>query len=314
MESNSVAGGSAPSSAEMTPAQRLMALHQNHQPTMEDVVDESDLPRSMPTPISTPEARTDSTATDVPSTMSAKAAGKQRAQETPAANGTAFATNAKIQLDMQSEEAFPSLGAPKASSAASSTWSSKPASVRRSNGIHDSTAAVSTSSGASTPMSGHRAEAQSRSASLPMAIPGRHTQDMRIELSQLKQKADLKKPITELLRDLNKRSKAKVEMKSGPGVVIFTGQGPSSEVVVQALKDVAAEVSAKVCTVLCPFRIIAVMLTTDSKMSKCLSKRHSDHRSSGSRAPRFKQSSRNPALVYKCQEPRFCPLTWTMTQ
>lgn len=251
MESTSNSAVAADSSAptEMTPAQRLMALHaeaQAHQPTVEEVVDEDDLAHPPPT-LSTPSQNAVDSA--APSTMSAKAAGKQRAQDTTSNNNDGSKSTAKAPLDMQSEEAFPSLGAPKAKNPTTSAWSSKPASVGKSNGVNGASFATNASSGASTPVSAGLATRnvqQPRNVAQPMAIPGRHTQDMIIQTSQLKSKADLKKPIPELLRDLNKRSKAKVEMKSGPGVVIFTGQGPSSELVVQALKDVAAEVSAKV--------------------------------------------------------------------
>lgn len=234
----------------MTPAQRLMALHaetQAHQPTVEDVVDEEDLTR--PPPSSLPPSNQVAQHTGTPVAMSSKAAGKQRAPETFAASNNASAANARVQLDMQSEEAFPSLGAPKTKNAAASAWSSKPKSVANSNGVNGASSSDDGNPGIMTPKSagfGPRVVPSAREAAIPMVIPGRHTQDMRIETTQLKSKADLKKPIPELLRDLNKRSKAKVEMKSGPGVVIFTGQGPSSELVVQALKDVAAEVSAKV--------------------------------------------------------------------
>ena len=232
----------------MTPAQRLMALHsetQAHQPTVEDVVDEEDL--AHPPPSSSQPSNQDVEHPRV--AISSKAAGKQRAPETSTVHNDASAAKARVQLDMKSEEAFPSLGAPKTKNAAASAWSSKPASVVRSNGVNGTSSSENGNPGTLTPQAagpGSQVAPSARDSAIPMVIPGRHTQDMRIETSQLKSKGDLKKPLHELLRDLNKRSKAKVEMKSGPGVVIFTGQGPSSELVVQALKDVAAEVSAKV--------------------------------------------------------------------
>jgi hypothetical protein len=56
----------------------------------------------------------------------------------------------------------------------------------------------------------------------------------------------LKKPVRDILRDISKRSKATVDLRSGPnGSVIFEGKG-SVEAVRQALKEVAQQVGSKV--------------------------------------------------------------------
>ena len=79
-----------------------------------------------------------------------------------------------------------------------------------------------------------------------MSLPGRHTEDMKLFSHQLKTKSQLKKPIPEVLRDINKKSKAKIEMRSMGDAVIFHGQGPNNESVRRALREIAAEVGAKV--------------------------------------------------------------------
>lgn len=62
-------------------------------------------------------------------------------------------------------------------------------------------------------------------------------------------RSQLKKPVNDILRDINKRSKATVEMKAGGpgGVVVFEGSGPVDAVRV-ALKEVATQLCSKVRT------------------------------------------------------------------
>lgn len=56
----------------------------------------------------------------------------------------------------------------------------------------------------------------------------------------------MKKPLRDILRDISKRSKANVAMRSGPsGSIIFEGKG-SVDAVRQALKEVAQQVGSKV--------------------------------------------------------------------
>jgi hypothetical protein len=78
----------------LTPAQKLMQEHADHHVTVEDVEDEDELahPQSSAEP-----------AADVPAPLSEKAAGKQKAEDAPAAPK-------KPALNTSSEEAFPALG------------------------------------------------------------------------------------------------------------------------------------------------------------------------------------------------------------
>lgn len=214
-----------------TPAQKLearLAQEESHRPTVEDVPDEDDLAHPAPS-----------------ATLSEKAAGKQKAQdgEPPKKSG------ANPPLNIQSEEMFPGLGAPKAHTpaAVSSAWGRKPASVSA-NGVNG--AAVSNgSSRASTPASGI-ATPTTPSVRGPgpqtMSLPGRYVESISLAPSQMIPRQQQKKPMQDVIRDINRRSKAKVEMKPGNmGNIVFQGTGPV-DAVRSALRDVARELGSKV--------------------------------------------------------------------
>jgi len=59
-------------------------------------------------------------------------------------------------------------------------------------------------------------------------------------------RTDLKRPIADLLKDINRKSKAKVDMRRGNGTLIFQGQGPSIDSVHEILREVAAQLGQKV--------------------------------------------------------------------
>jgi hypothetical protein len=202
----------------LTPAQKLMQEHDHHV-SIEDVPDEEDLAHPAP-----------STAkSDAP--LSEKAAGKQKADDTPAPK--------KPALNTSSEEAFPALGPVKPrAQAVAPTWGKKPAAVTSNSPNGDAA-----TNGASAPAG--------RGPALPsMNIPGKHTERISFSANQLTPRQQLKKPVNEIIREINKRSKAKLEYRSGPsGTVIFESTGPV-EAVRQTLKEIANEVGSKVCCVL----------------------------------------------------------------
>lgn len=206
----------------LTPAQKLMQEHDHHA-TVEEVVDEEDIAHPPPSAKST---------ADEP--LSEKAAGKQKATDAPAPK--------KPSLNTSSEEAFPALGPvkPRAQAPVAPTWGKKPASVT-SNGVNGGAASHATS-GASTPAS----LPIGRGPALPsMNIPGKHTERISFSPNQLTPRQQLKKPVNDIIRDINRRSKAKLEYKSGPGgTVIFESTGPV-EAVRQTLKEIANEVGSK---------------------------------------------------------------------
>ncbi|KAK3214656.1 hypothetical protein GRF29_19g898359 [Pseudopithomyces chartarum] len=230
MASEVVATGS--SAEGLTPAQQLMQQHDHHA-TVEDVVDEDDVAPGQSS--AAPQSETTETSA---TPLGEKAAGKQKADGT-----TKKATNAT--LNTASEEAFPALGAvkPRAQAAVAPAWGKKPASLAA-NGINGSGSA----SRASTPASGPATPASlpaSRGPALPsMALPGKHKEHISFYNSDLKPVRDLKKPIPQIIHDINKRSKARLERRETPNGVAFEATGPSKDVR-QALVDVANEVLAK---------------------------------------------------------------------
>ncbi|USW48165.1 Putative K domain-containing protein [Septoria linicola] len=228
-------GSSSSATDGMSAAERLMHAHKV---TVEDAADE-DLP-SAPADASaaTAGAGTDSELNDNGS-IGSKAAGKKPARDAPAAKAN------KSALDTQSEELFPSLGAPKAPSAGSSMWSKKPAAVGNANGtanvrsVNVPAGAGKQASGLPNPSAGiQRGPAQ-------VSLPGRNSEQVVIPASFMTPRAQLKRPVADILRDINKRSKANVEMKSGPGgSYIFEGTGPTDAVRI-ALKEVASQLCSK---------------------------------------------------------------------
>jgi hypothetical protein len=160
--------------------------------------------------------------------LSEKAAGKQKAEEPAPAPK-------KPALNTQSEEAFPALGPVKPRAQAPvPTWGKKPAAVT-SNGANGT-------SGASTPSG----PAIRGPAVASMNLPGKHTERIFFSTAQLMPRAQLKKPVTEIIRDINRRSKARLEQKTGPhGQIIFEATGPV-DAVRESLKEIANEVGSKV--------------------------------------------------------------------
>ncbi|MCJ1364441.1 hypothetical protein MMC16_003552 [Acarospora aff. strigata] len=255
-----------------SPAEQLMKKHaadESHRATIEDVVDEEDLAHPPPSAhLQDSTSSPPSAPVPQPSqeSMSEKAAGKQKAREEPVGDKDTTDTG-RAMLDTKSDEAFPSLGPgpkPRAVAPVTSAWGArKPASVANAatNGVNGHASepprSSTTSSRASTPASGMLTPSSvapsaaqqpqpSRGATPQvLSMPGRHTERIQFAPSQLMPRNQLKKPVMDVLRDINKRSKATVEMRPGPGGVInFEGRGPT-DAVRQALKEVAKELGSK---------------------------------------------------------------------
>ncbi|KAF2494536.1 hypothetical protein BU16DRAFT_539816 [Lophium mytilinum] len=245
MTSEVAANGSASAPEALTPAQLLAEKHaadESHRPTIEEVVDEEDIEHPPPSL----KLQADGSSETLP-VLSEKAAGKQKAKDPekkPAANAP---------LNTQSEELFPALGPAKPRGApVPSAWGKKPASVTTNgvNGSANGLASSNASSRASTPAAGTPGFAPSAAAAhrvnLPgMLLPGKHAESITFAPSQLLPRNQLKKPVNEILRDINRKSKARVEYKQGNGGhIIFEGTGPV-EAVRNALKEVANELGSK---------------------------------------------------------------------
>lgn len=211
----------------LSAAQKLLQRHV----TVEDTVDEADLNHPLP-PVSSSilESKDDAPAPGWVPPVSAKAAGKQKEQSKPL-------------LDTQSEELFPGLGAaPKARQPTTTTptWGAK------TNG----TSGVS-SNGRSTPQSGintptSASQAATRGAPRKMEIPGQVQERIFLEKNQMLPRPQLKKPLPDILKDINRKSKkVNVTLSAGENGTTFYATG-SSEAALQALRDVVAQVGAKV--------------------------------------------------------------------
>ncbi|KAH0255107.1 hypothetical protein KCU91_g17643, partial [Aureobasidium melanogenum] len=123
----------------LTPAQRLAEKHDDHKPTVEEVVDEEDIIHPPPSA----------------SVTASSSAGPSTAPTPAPESAPAPAPKKSSVLDTQSEELFPSLGASKPrSSAGPSPWSKKPAAVANANGLHNGQVANNAPSRSSTPASG----------------------------------------------------------------------------------------------------------------------------------------------------------------
>ena len=251
-------GLSSPPTNTMSAAEKLQAKHEAnaaHSPMVEEVVDEEDIQHPAPSMQNVGNPNLEATVGVPAEVLSEKVAGKQKADPEP----TAVSTKAKtpVSLNTQSDEAFPALGSgpkPAAQSPAAMAWGAKkPSAVHTgANGTNGHVPSV-TSSRASTPTSGvltpttPSANFQARGMSMPhhMPIPGRNSEQIQFAPSQLLPRNQLKKPLQEIVRSINKSSKANVEMKTGPnGNIIFRGTGPV-DATRQALKDLAKEVGSK---------------------------------------------------------------------
>jgi hypothetical protein len=236
-------------SSELSAAQKLMQKHDDaHQATIEDVPDEEDLkhgeqPKSSNILESTEE---NAPAPGWVAPMSAKAAGKQKVEELPGKE------NKKL-LNTQSEELFPGLGPakPKQPPSVVPVWNIKKPSA--SPPTNDTSNGISTN-GTSTPTSGMNtppsavSQGQSRAGpALKMsALPGQVSRQMPMAQDEILPRGQLKKPLPEILKDLNKKSKANITMQTGEkGMMWFNAVGPQAAAD-QAIKDLIAQIGLKV--------------------------------------------------------------------
>ena len=251
-------------SQSLTAAERLQQKHEAdaaHRPMIEDAVDEEDIAHPPPSMNLAHGSETTHDPVEQTQPMSEKAAGKQKARDEPTEISAKSKPNGVASFDAQDQEAFPALGSgPKAPApvpAAMAWGAKKPSSLHAGvNGVNGNASFSSLSSSrASTPTSGLMTPAsnnasrgpQTHGLSMPqqMPMPGRASERIQFAPSQLLPRDQLKKPLHDVLRSINKGSKAKVEMKSGPnGNIIFEGTGPV-DAARQALKDLAKEVGSK---------------------------------------------------------------------
>ena len=206
----------------LTAAQKLMQKHDEaHQPVVEDVPDEDDL-RHGPTPVSSSvlESATDSAeAPGCVAPISSKAAGKQKAP----------ANDNRNTIDTQSEDLFPSLGG-----GSKATQSQTSAPKWGSNGLSNGTSTPT--SGVNTPTSKPR---------IPQSLAGQAQGPIFVlQPREVLGRKDLKRPIPEIIKDINKKTRANLSMTTGEGGVLrFSANGPVPDSVKhQAFRDLGAQV------------------------------------------------------------------------
>ncbi|CAK7265494.1 hypothetical protein SEPCBS119000_001540 [Sporothrix epigloea] len=223
--SSTADSGSLPSAA-----QRLLQEHSSHHVTLETVPDEEDLKheaflRAEAASETPGPAPTDAPAASWAATPSAKSVGKQKAEPAPATN-----------IDTRSHELFPELGAPKKpTSKVAPVWSAKTGGL--SNGANGSPQPAS--SGSNTPTT--------RSPGPPsLNIPGRNVSSVSLEDHQVLPRGSLKRPIPDIIKDINRKSRANITMLPPTGTRRqFNATGPP-EVAQQALRDLVQQIGAKV--------------------------------------------------------------------
>ena len=225
---------------------------ESHPPTIEDVPDESDLQHpEQPASASILEDKVKSeTANAWNPPMSDKAAGKQKEKVVVPIE------KAHKSLDTQSHDLFPELGGPKTKQAPNTVpiWGSKKTTPAAPAVVNGSSNGVSTngSSRASTPASGVATptssvgQQPSRLGPQSMALPGRHTERINLDPSQLLSRAQLRKPLPDVIKDINKKLKATVTSHTGDrGILWLTATGPEIPCR-QALQEVVAQIGSKV--------------------------------------------------------------------
>lgn len=155
--------------------------------------------------------------------LSAKAGGKQKAAEsTPVIN----------------EQHFPALGGPKkASSNTAPIWNGKM------NGANSAGNTPRTTS----PAAGSPAiSAAPRNGPPSLAIPNRNVESITLEPQHVLPRGQLKRPIPDILKDINRKSRANVNyVQQAGGKYRFDATGPQ-DLAQQALKDVVQQIGTKV--------------------------------------------------------------------
>ncbi|KAI0477860.1 RNA binding effector protein Scp160 [Xylariaceae sp. FL0804] len=208
-------------SEEGSAAARLLQKHAQNslQPTIEDVPDE-DAPISPAKPAEAP--------TWTPN-MSAKAAEKQPAK-------------APSSLDTMSQEAFPALGVPKAAAPKNNfppIWAGAKGLNGNANGTSWSTNGTPR---ASTPASG---VSTPTGVPPPVSIPGRNVETLNLPSNSVLPRNQLRRPIPDILKDINRKSRANISMLPGPsGHLKFEATGPQDKAQ-QALRDLVNQIGVK---------------------------------------------------------------------
>ncbi|KAK1782218.1 hypothetical protein QBC45DRAFT_7764 [Copromyces sp. CBS 386.78] len=148
-------------------------------------------------------------------------------------------------LDTQSRELFPELGGPKPkASVVAPIWGAKNNANGSTNGAAPANGTPQTSappSGVSTPIGSGRQGPRPH----PLSIPGRNVETMLLDPPHILPRTQLKRPLPDILKDLNRKARANVTMHAlGNGQLRFDAVGPQ-EHATQALKDLINQIGTK---------------------------------------------------------------------
>lgn len=208
--------------------------HEDHNPTVEEVPDESDLngnPHPQSEKVTLESVDESAAAPSWAATPSAKAAGKRKAEDS---------TSKKPVIDTQSSESFPGLGGSKPAAAPSfvPSWGKGPAQANgRSNGTP--------TTGASTPTSDGPALGRGAPQSLASQI---QAPLLILQKDQVLPRNQLKKPLPDLLKDINKKLRTNLTMTQGAGGVFEFRENSNQKEALkqQAIRDLGQQIGVKV--------------------------------------------------------------------
>lgn len=140
-------------------------------------------------------------------------------------------------IDTQSHEAFPELGVPKGKAPVNIApiWSAKGAKSNGSTPANGTPRASTPASGVSTPV-----------GNVPsMAIPGRHVENVYLDPQFILPRAQLKRPIPDIVKDINRRSRAVLSTSTaGNGRLRIDATGPQDKAQ-QAIRDLVQQIGTK---------------------------------------------------------------------
>lgn len=213
--------------SEPSAASQLLKQHMSHRVTVEDAVD-PDLPLK-------PAASTAATPSEAPSppteTPPAEVAEKQKPQA-PA-------------VTTRSLELFPELGglAPKPASNVAPIWAAR---TTNTNAKSSSASPASGTPPASAPSSGVNTPVPPVLRGPPnLSIPGRNIEYMLLEPHHVLPRTQLKKPLQDIVKDFNRKSRAQVKVITQPDGKVRVEATGTREIATQALKDFVRLIGTK---------------------------------------------------------------------
>lgn len=210
----------------LSAAEKMQLEHEQaeaHHVTVEEVPDE-DLKPHQPS--------SDAPDNNSPASASDKAAAAAKQKDTAPAKPAA-------KLDIQSEELFPSLSDASASKVPS-LWGAKSVPNDKTNGNGNHLANGTGSSRTATPP-----PKTTRGGAPNVHIPGVYSETLTLQPQELKARDQLKRPLPQILQDLNRTSRATVRSLPAARGQKFEAKGPQ-EAAQQALKELVKQIGSTV--------------------------------------------------------------------